>query len=261
MSANSSFRDAVVDDGRYVLYQVTTRLYQGESLRPDIFFQKNASLRHKDYNRIFNADQRNTIKDSGMPVDYNIKLGASKFDVSIHALLAEHTCGLPANHSLYQKIKQVKNLRNKVVHPDEPIYDSQITSNSTFTNTDGNLNEKLQELLILYNDIIENLENMTNDNLHLVKVGIERRINQRKQQPKTFSQEQTMTTRQSEDKSNDMPTWGKVAIGVAIGAGVGAGAAALIGSLAGKSNDNQTKEKPRRNQTRTNQNKEECMVM
>lgn len=305
MRAKSSFRDAVLEDGRFVLYQVTYRLYEGNNLRPDVYFQRNEYLRRKDYNKIFNDGQREIIEESGMEEDYDIKSGALCFDVCLHALLAKHVCGLTKDHPLYKKVQKVKDIRNIVSHPHEPINVGQQISQSSIDISDGNLNEKLEELRMLYGSIINDLEDITDDNLNSIKMEIDNMIKLRKlptrqetetvyvtremptwmpprqereliyaprempaQMPTRQERESVYvpremptrmpTKRETDSGSNEMPTWGKVAVGTAIGVG----ALALVGALANSSTEDRKKEEKKRNQIGANKsNKEECVVM
>lgn len=158
---------------------------------------------------------------------------------------------------------------------------------------------------MLYGSIINDLEDITDDNLNSIKMEIDNMIKLRKlptrQETETIYVTREMPTwmpprqereliyasrempaqmptrqeresvyvpremprrmptkRETDSGSNEMPTWGKVAVGTAIGVG----ALALVGALASSSTEDRKKEEKKRNQTgANNSNKEECVVM
>lgn len=289
MSSNFSlYRDAILDDGCFVLRQVVTILYQGGNLRPDIYFKENEQ--QQKYNRIFPKDQRHIIESSGDQYNYDIVKGAEKFDVSILSYLVAHTCGLPSSDTLVKKVSKVRSLRNNVSHPQGEV-----------SLTKSELCEKLEQLLEWYITILERIEFHTNRHLISEKTQTRRRIQIKRSRaqdsPSTSmdtmtnlfvsniakefytptpswtvhssrsdfddnpysrssygysappSRSSTSTTR----SDSGIPTWGKVALGVT----AGIAALGVVGAVA----DAFTKDEEQSKQKKRGQKDEECAVM
>ncbi|XP_068212171.1 uncharacterized protein [Palaemon carinicauda] len=169
MSNNTSlYRDALFDDGCYVLRQVVITLYQGGTCRPDVYFQTAEKLWQK-YSIVFTNDQRRIIESSGTPYDYNIQTGVARFDASILSHLAEHTCDLLPSDEILVNVLKVKNLMNIASYS---LMGESVTS--------ADLCNKLDSLLVLYIAILERLEHHALCYLHLEKEEITKRIQEKK---------------------------------------------------------------------------------
>ncbi|XP_064083406.1 uncharacterized protein LOC135199365 [Macrobrachium nipponense] len=293
MNSNNAslLRDALLDDGRFVLQPVVAKLYRGGRQRPDFFFKNNAKLQHKRYDIIFSRDQRAAIERSGSSISYDISSASEQYDVSLLALLAEHACGLPSSDPLLKKALEVRSKRNTVCHNG---------GNSVIT--DAALGEELNDLLELYIEILDLLEERSYSDLSSEKMKVRLRIEEKRKRVKSSYDDDSRavalytslsraspvrtsslsstkyrcshdedddddsdsnyyyysqpTTRfvshrsaTSTNSSSEIPTWGKVAMGVA-------GIAAL--GIAGAAAANSTNRNERSKQERRD---EECAVM
>ncbi|XP_068212180.1 uncharacterized protein [Palaemon carinicauda] len=236
MSANAScLRDCLLDDGRFVLQKVVDKLYRGGNQRPDVFFKSNPKLRQKNYDGIFTYEQRQTINGSGSCAGYDIESASELFDVSLLVLLAEHTCGLSQSDPLLKKVFELRNKRNKACH----------NGNQLMTN--AVLCDELDNLLDLYTDILDKLEERSYSDLSYDKMEIKRRIQERN----TMVQ---YDYRSSTTRSNsDIPTWGKVALGLTAGIAT----LGLVGAAVAEAatEDKQSQQKKRKDK------EEECAIM
>ncbi|KAK7067567.1 hypothetical protein SK128_019863, partial [Halocaridina rubra] len=210
----------------------------------------------ENYNQIFNNQQRQVIENSGDSETYNIVEGGQMFDISLHTLIAKYMCGLKRNDPLNMNVSKVRDLRNKVCHGIESIDEEE-------------LNMKLEELLELYKDILHDLEKHTGDDLQFVVMQIESKINERKKseinspmsdwgardthyRPPQAMSEPTMPSVQ---KESEIPTWGKVALGV------GAAGLALYGLNKSFSPNEGGRDRKRGQNAHQNNTKEECVIM
>lgn len=123
-------------DAREVMCMVTTKLYKGGSQRPDVYFTSCAHLGHQKYHRTFNKDQQKVIEESGPRLAYDIEEAAqqSGFDISLHFLLQQYTCGLAQPNTrrwheegtLENKLYKIKELRNEVSHYSKTIDEEEL---------------------------------------------------------------------------------------------------------------------------------------
>ncbi|XP_068212169.1 uncharacterized protein [Palaemon carinicauda] len=282
MSANAScLRDCLLDDGRFVLQKVVDKLYRGGNQRPDVFFKSNPKLRQKNYDGIFTYEQRQTIKGSGSCAGYDIESASELFDVSLLVLLAEHTCGLSQSDPLLKKVFELRNKRNKACH----------NGNQLMTN--AVLCDELDNLLDLYTDILDKLEERSYSDLSYDKMEIKRRIQKRNpmvqydyrsstaspnfhSEPEedfdtslcverlrsyTSNNHDTLptwsashhNTRTTTRSNSNIPTWGKVALGLTAGIAT----LGLVGAAVAEAatEDKQSRQKKRKDK------EEECGIM
>lgn len=173
MNVATTYKNALLKEGRDVLYEVTTRLYQGRRLRPDIYFENNPHLGKRKYNRVFNDSQRHFLEWNQSPNLYDINFTAKNFDVELHIALQRHACGIEQSHcSSLQGLREKINQFEELVDNRDSPYNLSASKNCII--------DKLGELLQLYFGILQDLEEETGDDLTSVKQGIRRRMIQRK---------------------------------------------------------------------------------
>ncbi|XP_053644753.2 uncharacterized protein [Cherax quadricarinatus] len=290
------WQDAVQEEGQRVMYQVTTRLYQGKNLRPDYYWVENINS-NQAYKKYFNNDQRQILESFHDSQNYDIEIAAREFDISLHWAVQQKFCKLNRLEVLYGYLERLVNMRNTNSHRSD---------HSGIPTSD--LKEQLEELLKLCLDILSNLEDRTSDDLSSVKRDIRNSINKRLLMlPKSTPAQRlddgaewmhrsvqrmdnsdgwmhrsvqrvdntdgwlhhradtarthhstTMSQRVADEEDDGLGTLGKVAVGVGV-AGVGIVA---LGALADYlSEKNKNGKQSNRNSTSTSNKNDDCSIM
>ncbi|XP_042889168.1 uncharacterized protein LOC122264366 [Penaeus japonicus] len=255
--------EAVQHDGRFVMNQVTQRLYEGGDLRPDAYLESVPSLGRSRYLRDFDWHQRQIIESCDH--DFDIRVAASNFDVSMHGVLLKSCCGLKSTDQLYKLLKEIVNKRNITSHPDDNFSDI----------NNFNIDEKLEELLSLYLQVLDLLEERCFCNLTEVKRQIRNSIQEKKINRFTIRSARSThgsprevvsyrtKTEGNRTKQEENSGWGK---GLAVGGGIAVAGAAALGlaallSSGTSSQEDERKERQRRRESNQTSSKDECSLM
>ncbi|XP_027213592.2 uncharacterized protein [Penaeus vannamei] len=269
------WNEAVQTDGQFIMAQVTQRLYEGGNLRPDAYYEKIPGFGRTKYNKDFVWSQKRIIESCDC--DFDIWDAAKKFDISLHWILQKNVCGLQPADELYKLLQKLVHKRNEVSHSFE--FDD-----------NEDINEELDDLLSLYIEILDRLEERSLCNLTEVKKQVRNSIQEKKLDSvfTSWSRPTIVNTREivrsnasrreespewvkalgigggvrsNASRREESPEWGKV---LAIGGGVAVAGAAALGlasllSSRSKSQEDERRERQRsRNQTSS---QEECVVM
>nr|XP_045624169.1 uncharacterized protein LOC123774074 isoform X1 [Procambarus clarkii] len=145
----SALNHLVQTEGRKVMYEVTIRLYQGGTRRPDRYWHDlyGNNNNNQTFTKYFYSIQQTQLKSDYQPNDYDIKNAAKTFDVSLHWKVLKKFCGLKKSDELYKKLKKVAKMRNNVTHPNTD--DDMSVSDAT---------DKINELWKLCIDILNILQ-------------------------------------------------------------------------------------------------------
>ncbi|XP_047472661.1 uncharacterized protein LOC125027593 [Penaeus chinensis] len=246
-----TWTEALQTDGGYVMAQVTKRLYEGGSLRPDDYYKKVPSLGYGTYKRDFDWNQQQIIESCGRSFD--IWNETANFDISLHWILLKNTCGLKPTDNIYKLLKILVKKRNDASHP-----------NDSFDIDVDNINEKLDELLSLYMEILDCLEELCSNDLTAVKRQITLSVKGKKLNRVRSSsclaspviRREVVPynpSRQKESSGLDK--------GLVIGGGIAVAGAAVLGLASLLSSKSEGQKRERQRASNRTSNDEECVVM
>lgn len=202
--ASQTWQEAVLGDGTDVMYEVTVRLYP-RNIPPQLILKKDF------YNNSFDTRQRETLESWKKNGTFDIHSLARKFDISLHYAVQKNVCQLRNYGNLFTNVQRLVNKRNDIAH-----------YAGAYPIMDDKLNEELDDLLHLYMDILDELENHTGGSLYEQKRKIRNNIESRK-------------------KQEGMSDFTNVALGVGAAAAVGVGLSALIGAFMSDGKKKETK--------------------
>ncbi|KAK8736085.1 hypothetical protein OTU49_005228 [Cherax quadricarinatus] len=252
---------AVLKQGQFVMYEVTTRLYQGGCLRPDRYW-KMLGPSEQSYKEYFSYDQRKVLIPFNELENYDIQVAAREFDISLHWAVQRKFCNLVKSQPLYKRLQTLVTMRNNICHRHD---DSDISSSELTT--------RLEQLLQLCQEILEYLERKAEVDLEHIKKVVESNINKmipnpppgimytRSNQLSVYKDNGTArrstTSRRTAEEDAILETLETFAIGVEI-AKIGVN---TVGALARHFSEPTGNDSGNRSPNNTSRNDEECSIM